>query len=113
MIVYNINSHVAGDTWIGIPQITIQRNGSAVDLTNALLEMQVRASIDSPIVLELNQNNGITILSPASAGNLRLNSQIIDIPVGNYIYDLKITLNTGEVKTEMGGNWPIISHVSR
>lgn len=113
MISYDITPHIAGDTWDGIPAITIQKNGSAVDLTNALIEMQVRPSIDSPVYFELHQNNGITIVDPPSAGNIQIPPQIVDIPSGNYVYDIKVTFNTGEVRTELGGNWLILPHSSR
>jgi hypothetical protein len=114
MVTYNIEPQISGDTWYGIASITFQRNGSAMDLTDALLEMQVRASLDSPVVLDLSTKNGsILINQPLSSGVVSIPAQIIDIPIGNYIYDLKLTLPTGEVKTYLNGSWSILSHVTR
>jgi hypothetical protein len=114
MITYNLPDHIAGDTWDGIPSVTVQLNGSARNLTNALIKMQVRLAIDSPVVLELSTTNSlITILQPPLSGTFSVPPQIIDIPTGKYIYDIKITFNTGEVKTELGGSWFIAPHVTR
>ncbi|NBX74989.1 MAG: hypothetical protein EBQ92_00335 [Proteobacteria bacterium] len=114
MITYNLPDHIAGDTWDGIPSVTVQLNGSARNLTDALIKMQVRLAIDSPVVLELSTRNSlITILQPVSAGTFSVPSQIIDVPTGKYIYDIKIIFNTGEVKTEIGGSWFIAPHVTR
>lgn len=112
MISYEIPSHVSGDTWYGIPCITIIRNNSALDLTDAYINMQVKLSIDSPIVLDLSTDNGaITILSPASSGKLQILPQIIDIPVATYKYELHIILNNTEKKTEMNGIWKILPQI--
>lgn len=112
-MIYNIPAHKAGDTWKGIAGITIFRDGSALDLTGATAKMQVRFQIDSPTVVEFSsQNNTITFIAPTS-GILSIPPQIIDVPPATYLYDLEITLASGEVKTWLEGKWPINSHVTR
>lgn len=112
MISYEIPSHVSGDTWYGIPCITILRGGSALDLSGVYVNLQARLSIDSPIVLELTTENGaIQLVSPTSAGNITIPPQIIDIPVGTYKYDLRLTFPDNTVKTEMCGIWKILPKI--
>lgn len=112
-MVYNIPAHKSGDTWKGISGITIYRNGSALNLTNADVKMQVRFQIDAPVVVEFStQNNTIQVFSPLS-GIIVIPEQVIDIPPAKYQYDLKVTLPSGEVKTFLEGVWEITSHITR
>jgi hypothetical protein len=114
MISYDITSHIAGDTWDGLGSITFLRGGSALDLTGASLEMDLRLSFDSPSVLTLStSNSGITIQTPALSGIVHIPQRIIDVPPGKYKYDLRLTLSSGEVKTYLSGSWPILSHITR
>jgi hypothetical protein len=114
MIFYDITSHIAGDTWDGLGTITFLRGGSALNLTNASLEMDLRLSFDSPSVLTLSTaNSGIIIRTPALSGVVQIPQRIVDVPPGTYKYDLKLTLSSGEVKTYLGGSWPILSHITR
>jgi hypothetical protein len=109
---YDIPAHKAGDTWQGIPRIIINRNGSAVDLTGATAHMKVKFQIDAPTIAEFSsENNTILFVFPTS-GILNIPPQIVDIPPATYMYDLKITLQTGEVKTWLEGKWPITGHVT-
>ena len=110
---YNIPAHKAGDTWPGISGITIFRNGSALNLTGATAKMQVRFKIDAPSLIDFNtKDNTITITAPIS-GVLSIPPRLVDLPPTTYLYDLKISLSGGEVKTFLEGNWPITSHVTR
>lgn len=108
---YDIPAHITGDTWGGIPTLNISEDNLAIDLTNASLSMFVRSvyNLASPKLLTLTtQNSGISILSPASAGNITIPERIIDIPVGNYSWGLTATLSSGKIKTYYTGNWKII-----
>ena len=111
MITYDIPQHIAGDTWVGITDITINRNNSAIDLTGAYAEFQVKFQIDSPTLINLNSTDGnIMFLQPTSSGQLIIPPQIIDVPPANYTYTLRVTLSTGEVDTFLTGHWPIVRY---
>jgi hypothetical protein len=112
-VIYDIPAHKAGDTWKGIAGITISRNGSAIDLTNATAKMQVRFQIDSPVVLEFSSDDDTIMFVNPTSGILDIPAQIVDVPPATYVYDLKLTLSTGEVKTWLEGKWPITSHVTQ
>ena len=113
MLSYEIPSHISGDTWIGISSLTLLRDGSALNLSGAYLEMQVRFSIDSPPVLTLSTaNSGIVITSPTE-GIASIPTMIVDVPVSTYKYDLELTLSNGEKTTQMGGIWKILPSITR
>lgn len=108
---YDIPQHIAGDTWNGISNITIFRNGSALDLTGAYAEIKVKYQLDAPTVINLNTDNGlIIILDPPSNGILDVPPQIIDAPPSVYQWTLKVTLSSGEKDTFVTGVWPIVKY---
>jgi len=111
MMTYNIPQHIAGDTWVGISDITINRNGSAIDLTGAYAEFLVKTQIDAPAVVVLTTTlSSITFIKPTSSGQLIIPPQIIDVPPANYTYSLRVKLSSGEVDTFLTGNWPIVRY---
>jgi hypothetical protein len=115
---YDLQEFISGNTWQGIDSITITRNGSALDLTGAYAQMNVKFHLDSPLIVQFNTNvtvpflsagyGAMTILAPASAGNLRIPPQIVSLPPANYIYSIRVTLSSGEVDTFVTGHWPVI-----
>lgn len=111
MMTYTIPQHIAGDTWVGITDITISRNGSAIDLTGAYAEFLVKFQIDAPSVINLNTIDGtITFIQPTSSGQLVIPPQIIDVPPAAYTYSLRVTLSSGEVDTFLTGGWNIVRY---
>jgi hypothetical protein len=73
--------------------------GVPVILSNYTADMQVRASTDTGIIVELSTTNGkITIDSAYGRINLNLSaSDTAAITAGNYQYDLNLTDNTANV----------------
>lgn len=109
---YDISPHKAGDTWKGIAGITITRNGSSINLTGASAKMQVKFQMDAPTVVEFSSDDNTIIFVDPTSGILDIPPRIIDVPPATYMYDLKITLANGEVKTFLEGNWSITSHIT-
>jgi hypothetical protein len=112
---YNFPDHISGDTWTGISSITIQENGSAVNLTDCDVFIQIRSdrNLASPVFLEMSSYNNRAGVSIPSLGVISIPSQEIDIPTGDYVYDLQINFPTGEVKTYLKGNFKILPHTTR
>jgi hypothetical protein len=110
---YTIPKHRTGDTWKGIKNITIFRMGSALNLLSAVAKMQVRNQTDAPHLIEFSSKNGTIVFTDAENGVLMIPEVLVDIPVGNYLWDLQITLSSGEVKTFIGGNWNIIPDITK
>lgn len=108
---YDIDPHITGDTWDGLKTITFVKNNSAIDLTGAYLEFQVKSvfNLASPVVLSLTtKNSGIIISNPPISGIVTIPEKLIDIPVGNYSWSLTLSTQSGETKTYLSGNWQII-----
>lgn len=55
---------------------------------------------------------GITI-TDATNGRFKINTQIIDIEVYNYVYDIQITFASGVVKSWIQGGFNITNEVTR
>jgi hypothetical protein len=94
-------------------QFTITVNGVALNLTGAhlLCEFKTLANPSSPAILTWTDSAGMTITSPTN-GIFTFNPQIIDIPGGSYLYDVKITLASGEVDVYVTGTLIVTEIVS-
>jgi hypothetical protein len=109
----NIPTHKSGDTWSGIPNISFVRKGIPLNLNGAMVRMQVRSSNDSPSVLDLSSPNSGIIITDASNGQITIPSRIIDVPAGEYKYEIQIKLANGETKTFIEGNWTITENITK
>lgn len=107
-------THIKGDTFDQV-DFQLKINDVVVNLTGATIKMQLRKSYsDVTAALSLTSvgSAGITITN-ASEGRFKINTQIIDIPVYNYVYDIQITLASGVVKTYVQGGFNITNEVTR
>lgn len=105
-------THKKGDTFYEV-DFEILKNQEAIDLTDAVIRMQVRKNYGDAIVLNFTSvdNEGITI-TDAVDGKFKINQRIIDIPAYNYIYDIQFTID-GIVKTYVSGNFLVTNDVTR
>jgi hypothetical protein len=107
-------THTKGDTFNQVA-FEVKKNGTAINLTGATIKMQLRKLYtDTTAALSLTSASsaGITITN-ASAGQFKINEQIIDIEVFNYVYDIQFTLSSGEVKTYVKGGFNVTPEVTR
>lgn len=110
---YNIPNHRRGDTWAGISSITILVSSTPVNLTNSVVKMEFRQSIDSPVALTLTTANSSIVLSGAPTnGTIQIPPIKIEIPFAKYLYDLQVTYPNGVVKTYMSGTWTILPDIT-
>jgi hypothetical protein len=105
-------THIKGDTFYEV-DFEILKNQEAIDLTDAIIRMQVRQNYGGAIVLNFTSidEEGITI-TDAVDGKFKINQRIIDIPAFNYIYDIQFTID-GIVKTYVSGNFLVTNDVTR
>lgn len=105
--------HYKGDTFEAV-NFQINENSSALDLTNCVIKMQLRKECGGVIALSLTSvaNAGITITN-ASAGQFKINKQIINCDAGNYAYDIQITFPDGVVKSWITGNFNVECDITR
>lgn len=107
-------SHVNGDTFDEVP-LVVTINGVKADFTDAIIRMQLRKkACDLKAVLSLTSvaNAGLTIID-AINGLFKINKQIIDIDIYNYVYDIEIEFGNGDIKTYIRGNFNILAEVTR
>lgn len=107
-------SHIKGDTFDEV-NFELKINDAIVNLTGATIRMQLRTNVnDVTPALSLTSvaNAGITINAP-TLGQFKINQQIIDIAIGNYLYDIQITYSSGVVKTYIKGTFTITQEITR
>ena len=104
---------IKGDTFEAV-NFQININGSAYDLTDCIIKMQLRKECGSAIALSLTSvdDSGITIYD-ATNGNFRINEQIIDCASGVYNYDIEITFADGSKKTYISGVFNVTCDITR
>jgi len=107
-------SHIKADTFDQV-NFELKINNVAKNLTGAIIRMQLRTNPnDATPALSLTSvgGAGITITSP-TAGLFRINTQIIDIPVYDYEYDIEIKFADNTVKTYVQGIFSITQEITR
>jgi hypothetical protein len=110
-ITYNFPSHVKGDTY---PEQTFvfKLNGVAIDLTGATIKMMLKWTKDDSIAaLTLITGSGITI-TDAATGTWKIDTQVIDIGAGKYVYDVQATLADGTIGTYVAGSWEMVQDIT-
>ena len=109
---YNF-THIKGDTFDEVP-FEILLNTVPIDLTGAVIRMQLRSECGGLVALSLTSvaSAGITITSAVN-GLFKINKQIIDIAAGNYSYDLEIRFADNTVKTWLSGAFLILCDITR
>ena len=110
--VYNIPDHLRGDTWVGISEIVLNKDGLPLVLTGASVLVQFRKDVDSPVTLELSTDNGGVVITDDLNGKIKISEALITMQYGAYQYDLQITFPDGFVKTYLKGTWKIVADIS-
>jgi hypothetical protein len=105
-------THLKGDTFDKV-DFSIKINNVILDLTGAIIKMQLKKTADSLASLSFTSvaSAGITITNP-TGGLFKINEQIIDIEVFNYSYDIQLTLANGVVKTYVSGTFNITKEIT-
>ena len=83
-------------------------NETPLNLTDALIKIQLRKEPGAPIALEPT----ITIFNPTN-GEFCIDEQIINIQACIYKYDIQITQESGEVDTWVSGLFTITDDITR
>lgn len=98
------------DTWS--QTFAIKSNNIPVDLTGCevLIEVKKKPGV-SVSELTLTNTNGVSIIGDDS--NMIVLNKLVDIPAGNYVYDINVTFPSGEVKTYVWGNFFVQEDVSK
>ena len=92
--------------------LTLQENGSAMNLTGYSVASQMRSTHDSSSIIATFTGT----VSNASSGQITLsltNSQTSAIEEAIYVYDVEITSGTGTVTRILEGNITVTPEVTR
>jgi hypothetical protein len=112
---YNFPNHISGDTFKGISSIALLEKGTPINLTDCSVYVQFRSifNLASPVVFEFSSDAGnIGVIIP-SLGVITIPSQIIDVPAGEYEYDLQVMFPNGSIKTYLKGKFKILPSITR
>ena len=92
--------------------LTLQENGSAMNLTGYSVASQMRSTHDSSSIVATFSGS----VTNASSGQITLsltNSQTSAIEEGIYVYDVEITSGAGSVTRILEGNITVTPEVTR
>ena len=106
-------THIKGDTFDEVA-FSIKINNVVLDLTGAVIKMQLKKN-STDVVPSLSFTSvaaaGITITN-ATGGLFKINQQIINIDVFNYVYDIQLTLASGVIKTYVSGTFSVTQEIT-
>ena len=111
---FDFPTHRSGDTWRGISSITILDDTLPIDLTNCKIYIQFRSiyNLASPVALLLSTNDNTVFITFPTLGIISIPSQVINLPVGRYRYDLQIDFPDNSSKTFLEGEWEVIPGIT-
>lgn len=105
-----------GDTWQGY-QATILIEDVPLDLTNALIKMQLKKNAsDCHYALEfstLSTESNVITITDALNGQFTVEPEIVDIVARTYVYDTEITTLSGRVLTVLKGTFTVEQDVTQ
>lgn len=98
----NFEELIKGVTFLG-RIFEIKVNSTAVNLTDASIDIWWRYSnVSGDVIKKLSVGDGVTI-TDATAGKFQMDSFLMDWDAGTYYYDIKITLASGDIKKYIYG----------
>lgn len=114
---YEMAPLVIGDTWNGIPNITIRESGSGIWYGLSSVKMQFRKEKSrggNPLDEISNTNSGIIIENSGSTlWSMSIPRQTLNLVVGDIYYDLETINDSGQKYTYLEGILPVIQDVTR
>lgn len=109
-----LKTHTSGDTWRGL-SLTINLNGVPMNLTGAVIRMQLRPLPASTTMLYEWRSDGADPqidITDALAGTVSIRKRIIS-GVGMWAFDIQVTDGLGDVRTVVAGTLPMTQDVTR
>jgi len=112
---YNFPTYRRGDTFNG-HSFEILLNAVPVDLTGAVIKIQMRRSPGSKVVIEWLTSDGSITISGAGNNILRMEEKTgeqMQIEPATYKYDINVVLANGVTNTYVEGTFTIADDISR
>ena len=112
---YTLPAFTHGDTWDGVPTITITIDDAAPSTALSSVRMHFRttaAQKGSPL-LELTSAAGDITITSAANWIISIPAQSLDLPVGTLYYDIEFTDTAGTITTYLSGTITVAQDVTR
>ena len=94
---------VKGDYWVQTLALTL--DSTPINLSTADVDVEVTQGCSTSVLWSASVGDGISI---NGVGNNEINiSKLVDIAEGNYEYTLKVTYQTGVIKTYVWGEFKV------
>lgn len=103
---YDFPAHRKNDTFKG-RTFTISKNGVALDLTGAAIKITFRYNSPTGETTQILQTGAGVTITNATAGEYKIDKQVIAWTVGTWYYDIQITLGNGDIFTWVKGVFPV------
>lgn len=113
---YEMKPIVIGDTWDGIPSITIGSSGAndLLGLSSAKMQFRLQKARGGAALDEISSaNSGILIENSGDPWGIKIPPRNLNLLVGDIFYDLETINASGEIKTYLEGIIPILQDVTR
>ena len=105
--VFNFKAQYKGNTFNGTQlTFTNQSDGTPLDLTGAILLMEIKKSFSSLPTKTFTTTGGLTIIS-AVEGVVQIDKFLVTESPFKYLYDLQITFPNGDVNTYLTGTFEV------
>lgn len=102
----------SGDTWNGL-YLKYTKNGNPVDLSDAVITMQIRKISDaSDYELKFSSEDGTIVITDPVNGLYQIPKIIISLVPRQYFYDIQI-VTPEETKTRLEGKFTVTSDITR
>lgn len=111
---YNFPEVKRGDSFDGV-LFTMILNGSPLNLTSILINMDLRTEPSSTTIIKhFEIGDGFTINADPTTGIFSFDKWDVDVDSFNYYYDIEFeNTDTSEIKTYISGRWHILQDVTR
>lgn len=112
-LVMDFEDHLKGNTWDGYEfQILDEITLVPISLVGASIRAMFRLQGKSTKVYEMSTVYSTITITDAINGTFVLDEQILNYDAGTYLYDIKVVLASGQVKTRIGGKFTIKQNIT-
>ena len=99
-------AYVQGDTWGGIPSITIS-SAPAYTAQSAIFGIKVNLASVNPI-RQLTSEAGEITISDATNWIFAIPAQTLVLPAGSYVWQFRVTDSNGSIQTYIQGSLQVL-----
>ena len=103
-------AYVQGDTWGGIPSITVTPAPSYTAVS-AIFAIKRQPS-DVQVVKQLNSVDGEIVITDAANWIFTIPNQALALNAGTYVWQFRVTDSDGGIQTYLQGSMQILSQYS-